>query len=275
MKEHMLEAVKRRKFTKQYESDSDGEHAEGQGSEIGDQELAPSSGMSKTTGSHERDALLGHPSAHPALKDTRPADLQGETQLGEEQGFDKEMGHVSAPANSKNLFHDPKVDTHDPVDLNRHRNMAGDGSNPKYDKMGVDEHTDVRKQSSKLAGVNARKGEGLKDKERSFVKSKMDISSPKASSDREAGMDASGVVGDNSMQKGFKAPFSKVNRSGDKSQGWDQDSEGPNAKGAMYAEGGESDHDGDEEGSSMKPRMTGLKGARAKLDGFLSKMKKS
>ena len=279
MKEHMMEAIKRKKFQKQYESDSEGEHSEGQSAKEGDQELAPEGGMSPHSeqGSHSRDALLGHPPEHPALKATRPADLQGETQLGKEIGFDHES-HGS-PANSKNLFIDTKKDPHDPVDLNRHRNMAGDGSNPKYDNMGVDEHVDVRKQASKLTGKNAIAGEAQKRHERGFVKSKMDIASKESSAGsdfgRDAGTDSEDAVKHNSLQAGFGAPQSKVNRSGSAKQGWDMDEEGANGRDSFYKAGGETDHDGDEEGHSMKSRMTGFKSARAKLDGFLSKMKKS
>lgn len=228
MKEHMLEAVKRKRAQlQQHEEDSTGEHAEGQSAETGDEELAPASGGSK------RDALLGKPDG----KDSNaPAESheesQNQTKLGASGGFDKEV-HTS-PANSKNLFHDPKKDTHDPVDLNRHKLMGADegGVSNKYDKMGVNEHLDVRKQSSVLAKHNATKDEGLKNRALASVKAKLNISSPKASSDGEAGMDGGDAVSDN-----------------------------------------ETEGDGNE-GGFGGGKLSGLKGARARLDGFLSKMKR-
>ena len=265
MKEQMLEAMKRKRaMIQQHEEDAQGEHAASQSSQSDDQELAPSRGS-------EKDTLMSKAGKEPGNAESS-RDEDNQTALGEQGGFDH-VDHASAPENSKVLFHDPKKDTHDPADLNRNRNMAGDGSNSKYDKMGVDEHKDVRHQSSKLAGENAVKNEGLKKSVLGDVKSKVNLKSPMASQGEEAGMDAEDSLRDNSQQAGFKAPFSKVNRSGSKSQDWDVDKEGANNKGGLYAE--EGNEDGDEEGSEMKPKMTGLKGARAKLDGFLSKMKKS
>jgi len=264
MKEHMMEAMKRKRaMIQQHEEDSKGPHAAGQSP--GDDELAPASGASK------RDALLGKPDGKNSYKDAEShEEAKNETMLGQEGGFNKEV-HTS-PSNSKVMFHDPKEDTHDPVDLNRHRNMAGDGSNSKYDKMGVDEHKDVRLQSSKMAFKNAKKAEGLKYDALKKVKADMDIKSGIESHGRDAGKDVEDAVSDNEMQKGFSAPMSKVNRSGSKEQMWDQDKEGSHDEGGLYAEEG-AEGDGDMESSKMRGKMSGLKGARARLDGFLSKMK--
>ena len=206
-KASMLEAVKRKRFLLQHSSEEpeSSSHEE-------DQELAPESAS-------KHDALLGKPGGK---NDQNPAESQedsdNETAEGQE-GFDK-ISHKS-PANSKNLFANPKKDTHDPVDLNKDRNMAGaDAENNQHDEMGVDVHEDPRMQSSKMAKHNAVKAEGIKNSERKMVKGDMQIPD---------------VVPSHGEDNPDASPDEKVND---------------------------------------KPRLGGLKGARAKLDGFLSKMKK-
>jgi hypothetical protein len=187
---------------------------------------------------------------------------QGQTALGKE-GFDHEE-HAGAPENSKPMFHDPKKDTHDAVDLNKHRNMAGDGSNPKYDKMGVDEHKDVRLQSSHLARANAVHAENLKAKSRHQVQSAMNIDDKDASH----GEEVEDAFGNHEQEQGFAAPKSKVNKSG-KEMASDQDREGANGHEGLYAD---KEGDGAEEDSDVAPSRGGaMKRARGKLEGFLSK----
>jgi hypothetical protein len=213
----LLEAVKRKRALIQYQKEDPDVNS--QSKDEDNEDLAPA-GANKAS---EHDALLGTPdgknSSEPAESSS---DADNQTALGKEQGFDRES-HES-PANSKNLFLDPKKDTHDPVDLNKHRDMAGrEGERNQNDDMGVDVHQDVRRQSSKLAGKNAVRAEGLKNSFRNDVKGKMDLSSKMASSDGDAGKDA------------------------------------PDAAAAINP-----DNPG---------KLTGMKSARAKLDGFLSKMK--
>jgi len=176
-KASMLEAVKRKRFQLK-SGEEDMEHDK-------DQELAP-----------ERDNMEN--SAH----DVRSPMHQNQTALGKE-GFAKEE-HVGGPLNSKNMFHDPKKDTHDEVDLNSDRNMAGSGGGleTKYDKMGVDEHKDVRAQSSHLAKANMHKAGALKSASRHAVQGSMDIHDKDASSDREAGDDVTDALGDEPEGKG-------------------------------------------------------------------------
>jgi hypothetical protein len=262
-KSTMLEAVKRKRYQiQQHEEDQTGEDSEGQSARMGDDELAP------VSGSHQRDALLGKPETEGEPGDVKDESHQNQTELGKQGGFNK-LDKAGAPENSKNLFHDPKKDTHDAVDLNKHRNMAGDGSNSKYDKMGVNEHKDVRLQSSNLAKKNAIKAEAIKGQSRKSVKSSMDI----ADNEPSHGEDVQDAVKDNQQQPGFAAPHSKVNGSGSKSQEWDQDKEGASGSGGLYAD---NDGDGeDEEDSDTAPSgaRRAMKKARGKLEGFLSKMK--
>jgi len=257
IKEAMLAAVKRKRADlQQHEEDSKGPHAEGQSAKDGDDELAPARGEGEAGTMKSREEKYG---------DTRDADVQGETREGL-SGFDK-IDKSTAPANSKNLFHDPKVDTHDDADPNMQRNMAGDGSNSKYDKMGVDEHEDPRLQSSKMAATNMAKNKALKLAAHNKI-------------DRDVNVDGDGMDdhGEGSFegkinqqqQKGFPARKSKVNMSGDKEQMPDQDMEGVAGKGGLYAEHGE----GDEQREAFRQKGP-MKMARAKLDGFLGKMKKS
>jgi hypothetical protein len=259
-KASMLEAVKRKRYQiQQHEEDATGEHADGQSSQDGDDELAPVGGSGK------KDALMGgKPDTEGEPGNTRDPMKQGQTKLGEEGGFDHE--EHSSPENSKNLFQDPKKDTHDSVDLNAHRNMAGDGSNSKYDKMGVDDHKDVRMQSSKMAGLNARKGEALKAKSRGATQSAMNIHEP----DAGMGDDVPDAFGNHEQQKGFPAAKSKINRFGSKSIQPDQDEEGANGKGGLYADDRDSGAEDDED---SLPKGSAMKRARGKLEGFLSKMK--
>lgn len=214
-KASMLEAVKRKRLMiQQHETDNSSEHAEGEGADT-DGELAPASGSST------KDALLGKPvgESEPSPAESL-SDSDNETQLGTEGGFNK-ISKATAPANSKNLFQNPKKDTHDPVDLNKDRNMAGpDAENNQHDEMGVQPHQDVRMQSSLMAKKNAIKDEGIKSFARKDVKSKMNIAD---------------VVPSHGEDNPDASPDEEVND---------------------------------------KPRLSGMKGARAKLDGFLSKMKK-
>ena len=218
MKEHMMEAMKRKRAL--LHEEHDGEHAQGQSAMTGNEELAPA------RGAHKSDAMLGHPDGKNTEQDARSStEYENQTELGKQGGFDHEVH--SSPVNSKNMFHDPKKDTHDDADPNMHRNMAGDGGglNAKYDKMGVDEHKDVRHQSSSMAKHNMDKGEALKHQELSKVQGKTAIGHHAA------------------MQPGIDS---------------DSDHEI------------EAENDGDEAPKSH----FGMKGARAKLDGFLSKMKR-
>lgn len=230
----MLEAVKRKRYQiQQHEEDQTGPDNEGEGARMGDDELAPASG------SHNRDALLGKPETEPEPTDEKSETHQNETELGQEGGFNKVI-KAGAPANSKNLFHDPKKDTHDPVDLNKHRNMANTGLNEKYDKMGVNEHKDVRLQSSNLAKRNAIKDEGIKKQSRSAVKSSMDMPDIEPTNSE----DVQDAVHDNEQQ----------------GPGFDSDD----------SNGADSDNDTAPPGSGGA-----MKKARGRLEGFLSKMKNS
>lgn len=181
----MLEAVKRKRAMLQHDEEY---------SHDGEEELAPMSG------SHKKDALLGEPEGSNAEENAEtPEEEKNETALGEEGGFDH-VEHASAPENSKNQFHDPKKDTHDEVDPNMHRNMAGEGGGleTKYDKMGVSEHKDVRLQSSKMAKHNMQKAAEIKGKEHAIVASKMKTQAPMASHGEDA-HDA--VAGDNEQMQ--------------------------------------------------------------------------
>ena len=211
-KASMLEAVKRKRFLLQHETDSTGEHDEGQSTHSDDDELAPNSSAS-------HDALLGKPGGKNSMSPAEDhEDSENETAEGQD-GFPKVS--KTSPANSKNLFADPKKDTHDPVDLNHDRNMAGsDATNTQHDEMGVNVHKDVRSQSSNMAKNNAVKDEGIKSSSRAGVKSDMQIP------------DVTPSHGEDNPEA---SPTNNVND---------------------------------------KPRLTGMKGARAKLDGFLAKRKK-
>lgn len=213
----MLEAVKRKRFLLQHESDSKGEHDEGQSTHSEDNELAPS-GESSQASSH--DALLGKPDGKDSPMDAEsPKEGENETALGKQGGFNKTS--KKSPENSKNLFVNTKKDSHDPVDLNKNRNMAGaDRQNNQHDDMGVDVHENPRLQSSKMAFHNSKKAEAIKNSSRKEVKSDMDIE-------------------DNVPSHGEDNPDASPDNT-----------------------------------ANDKPRLSGLKGARAKLDGFLSKMKK-
>lgn len=190
----MIEAMKRKRAMLKSEHDSYDSGGEGEGDD--DNELAPMSG------SHKRDALLGEPEGSNAEENAEsPEEEKNETALGEEGGFDH-IEHAAAPANSKNLFHDPKKDTHDEVDPNMHRNMAGDGGGleTKYDKMGVNEHKDVRAQSSQMAKHNMQKNAAIKKKEHSLVASKTNTQAPAASHGEDV-HDA--VAGDDERMQGY------------------------------------------------------------------------
>lgn len=255
-KDGMMEAVKRRKFVKQHEEDSHGEHAQGQSAMTGDDELAPARGAAG------KDVNLGgHPDDSGAPQETRDAAHQGQTKLGME-GFDH-VDKSSAPVNSKPMFHDPGKDTHDDADPNMHRNMAGDGSNSKYDKMGVDEHKDVRLQSSDMAKSNMMRGSAGKMAARKMVGDATNV-------ERNPVDHGESVVSgqqNNQQQKGFAAPMSKVNKSGDKGMAWDQDEEGASGGSGLYGADGEED----QQREALKNK--GMKGARSRLEGFLSKKK--
>jgi hypothetical protein len=203
MKEHMIEAVKRKRaMIQQHEEDSKGPHAEGQSAQTGDEELAPESGSSN------RDALLGKPGGTNHEEDAESPEEEGnDTELGEEGGFDH-ISKDSAPENSKVLFQDPKKDTHDEADPNMHRNMAGDGGGlaTKYDKMGVKEHTDPRLQSSHMAKRNMGRAEGVKSKEHALVAQKTHTQAPRASHGEDV-HDA--VAGDNEQMQGY-SPLKKA-----------------------------------------------------------------
>lgn len=209
-KASMLEAVKRKRFLLQHEQDSSEEHNEGQSTHSDDDELAPNSSAS-------HDALLGKPGGK---NDQDPAESQAdsdnETAEGQD-GFPK-ISKATAPENSNNQFLNPKKDTHDPVDLNADKNMAGpDAENTQHDEMGVDTHKDVRTQSSKMAKNNAHKDEGIKNSTRKDVKGKMSIPD---------------VVPSHGEDNPDASPDERVND---------------------------------------KPRLTGMKGARAKLDSFFGR----
>lgn len=259
-KEAMMVAMRRKKDQiKQFQTDDNTPGGHGQAG--ADDELAP-------TRASKEDALLGgtpDSSEPPSLSGT---DNKNQTALGESQGFSK-VDKSSAPQNSKPLFVDPKKDLHDPVDLNRHRNIAGDGSNPKYDNIGVDESVPLQQQASKLTADNASRTAALKDSSRKHVKSSMNIMDNKPT----MGEDVPDAAKDMRQQKGFPAPFSKVNRSGDKSLVWDQDKDGvAGTPDGLYEPTGEEVGD-DDDLAENKSKMRGLKGARSRLDGFLSKNK--
>lgn len=205
MKEHMLEALKRKRSQIQYESDSKGPHAGGQSEETGDEELAPVGGSAK------HDAMLGKPGGHNSSADAESeSESENQNAMGEGgDGFqDGPDSHASAPKNSRSLFQDPKKDTHDEVDPNMHRNMAGDGGGleTKYDDMGVDVHKDVRSQSSHMAKHNMGKAEALKHKEAGLVgrKTQTDLHDPGKGEDAH---DA--VAGDNEKMQGY-GPMKKA-----------------------------------------------------------------
>lgn len=259
-----MEALKRKQAAghKQYQSNDKTPGGSGQGFNDEDGELAP-------TRASEHDAILGTPVDAGYAADSFEEHNQNQTALGKQGGLEKN-GKQTSPANSKDLFQDPKVDTHDPVDLNRDRNMAGDGSNSKYDKMGVDEHVDPRMQSSKLAAANMKMNQSIKDRSRKQVKSAMNIKDNVPS----MGEDAPGAVSDNQMQKGFAAPVSRVNQAGEDLK-WDQDRDGVQGSGAgnegLYDNN--ADEGVDQHMPEPKKRFSGIKGARAKLDGFLNRRK--
>lgn len=164
MKESMLESVKRKRaMIKQHEED---EQPNSHSSDDSD-ELAPE-------GSSSKDALYGKPVTEGYAKDAESKyEQENVTQQGQ-RGFDHEAEGASAPHNNKVLFHDPKSDTHDPVDLNAHNNMAGeDRGDIQHSNMGVDAHKEPREQSSALAAHNAKRAEALKASSRADVKSKM------------------------------------------------------------------------------------------------------
>lgn len=259
MKDGLLQAIKRKRYLKQYQSqdDSPGGHEQ-------EGDLAPSS-----SASHSHDALLGGNPVQTGMgKDTRDAGNQNQTAFGKQGGLEKH-GKVSSPANSKNLFQDVKHDPHDPVDLNRDRNMAGDGSNSKYDKMGVDEHTPLQQQGSKLTSSNLNKTKSLKDRARKDVKGKMNIDDNNPSH----GEDVSENIPVNEMQKGFAAPRSPSNRAGDPKSKWDQDAQGTTGLGldgeGLYDK--DNDEGLDEHIPEPNSRFSGIKGAHARLEGFLKR----
>jgi hypothetical protein len=199
----MLEAVKRKRYMIQSQSESLGPKGQGgEGSEESD-ELAPE-------GSASKDALLGKPVSKDSSPDTRDSGEQGETALGQEGGFDHEE-HKS-PENSKNLFLNPKKDTHDAVDLNKNRNMAGsEGENTQHDEMGVDAHRDVRLQSSNMAKKNAFRAEGAKDEARKTVKGQMAMPNLTPSQGEEAGKDSPEAT---KAEEGSRKPASFVGMKG-------------------------------------------------------------
>jgi hypothetical protein len=211
----LLEAVKRKRAMIQYQS-KDAEDPNHDGMDKDDGELAPDGSANKAS---THDALLGHPDGKDTGNEAEtPEESKNETAEGQD-GFPN-ISHASAPGNSKNLFVNPKKDTHDAVDLNRDRDMAGvEGDSNQHDDMGVDTHKDVRRQSSGLAHKNAVKAEGIKNAVRKDVKSKVEIPDNVPSHGEDAKDAVSGVQSDN------------------------------------------------------PGKLTGMKSARAKLDGFLSKMK--
>lgn len=168
MKEHMLEAVKRKRAMLEDESDG---------------ELAPDGDESKSLGGHA------------------PEMNENQTALGKE-GFDHEE-HSGAPMNSKDKFFNVKKDTHDSADLNEHRDMAPGSSqlDEKYSTMGVDPHKDVRQQSSHLAKANAMRNEAMKSKTSSIVghKTAVDMHDPGMGEDVQP---ESGQMAENSARPG-------------------------------------------------------------------------
>lgn len=214
-KASLLEAIKRKRSLIQYQKD-DHDVNEQSESEDSDGELAPEGNSNKGS---DHDALLGSPGGKDSMAPAESSEEgQNQTALGHSGGFNKEIH--SSPKNSKNLFVNPKKDTHDPVDLNKNRDMAGvEGESNQHDEMGINPHEEVRSQSSALAGKNAVKSEGIKKVFGKNIGSKLDVNM----SDPGKGEDS-------------PDPVAAVN----------------------------SDNPG---------KFTGMKSARAKLDGYLSKFK--
>lgn len=212
----LLEAVKRKRAAIQYQKDDSNVNEQSK-DEDSDGELAPEGNANKGS---DHDALLGSPDGKDSKMPAESSEQDdNQTALGHSGGFNKQI-KANAPENSKNLFVNPKKDTHDPVDLNKDRNMAGEqGESNQQDEMGVEPHEDVRSQSSALAGKNAVKAEGIKKAFGKTIGSKLDVNT----SDPGKGEDS-------------PDPVSAIN----------------------------SDNPG---------KLTGMKSARSKLDGFLSKMK--
>jgi hypothetical protein len=160
----MLEAVRRkRQMIQQHEQDESELHG---GDKTAQEEngLAP---VSQAHGGSEHDVLRGgtpdgQNSKAPA--ETRDED-DNQTELGQEGGFD----HISkgSPVNSKTLFQNPKVDTHDDADPNMGKQMSGEqGESNQTDQMHVNVGDDPRKHSapqteSNMAKMKAQKGATL------------------------------------------------------------------------------------------------------------------
>jgi len=167
----MLEAIKRKRYMMK-----EMPMHEPEAETTKDDELAP------VSASHEHDALLGNPAKVGKGKLVEDAIQDGEkdNQVAEGmRGFGKDG--KPAPDNSHDDFFDTKKDSHDPVDLNEHRNMAGaDGESNQMDHMGVHAGKDVRLQSSAMAKHNAMNNEHIKKESRGVVKKAIGINQPDA-----------------------------------------------------------------------------------------------